>query len=117
MKNFRPDLILAQLESLRRLADEKPADTTMFSTPGMKNSLAVLWTECRNADLPLSLIWIQRIESALAPSPRPITHGEFPELAHALFHRFCDELAVPPPRFLAISAQYPKPLQPGPPFD
>jgi hypothetical protein len=116
MKNFRPDVIIANLESLRLLAGGKGAESPLFSTAEITTSLAVLSNECRNAELPLSLILIQKIQSALASPGNPMTHGEFRELIHSLFHRFCDEFSAPPPRFLAITAEKTKLLQPGPPF-
>jgi hypothetical protein len=115
MKNFRPDLILAHLESLRRFADEKSDETPIYPTPEVKNSFAILSTECRNAELPLSLTLIQNIESTVILPGRGTGKG-FRELVHTLFHRLCDELAAPPPRFLAITAEKTKLIQPGPPF-
>ena len=115
MKNFRPDVIVTHLESLRRRGEEKPLGTRFFSTPEISSWLMAISIECRNADLPLSVVLTEKIQASFA-APATATYGSFIEMVHVLFHRTCDEFAAPPFRFLAIAPEKAKLLQPAPPF-
>ena len=101
MKRIRPDVLFVNLRTAEsRMNSSTPgARVTPLDRQSSEACLGLLSNECRNAELALSLAWLDEIRNQL-PN-QDVSYSQLTPMLHELIHRMRDELSSS--HFLLVS--------------